>query len=170
MPSATKIAVGVLRPSSRKAANSECQQQAGQHGQRQHAPELAEVEVAADQRDDIARDAEEQRLAEAHDAREAPAQIEADGEHRQDQRCWSISVTSSVRSASANGAATSSDEQRHDLDDRQHAAERRPLAFRGPLLRAELLGRTRRMLIAPLGSGLGQHSFGSTMSALLITS
>ena len=85
MPSATKMVVGVLRPEQQEGREQAGQQQADQHGQRQRRPELAELEVAADQRDDVARDAEEQRLAEAHDAREAPAQIEADGEQRQDQ-------------------------------------------------------------------------------------
>ena len=64
MPSATKIEVGVLRPSSRKAANSRGQKPADQHGQRQRAPELTEIKVATDQGDDVASGAEEQRLAE----------------------------------------------------------------------------------------------------------
>jgi hypothetical protein len=46
---------------------------------------MAEVQIAADERHHIARNTEEQRLAEAHDSRVAPAQIETDRQHCQDQ-------------------------------------------------------------------------------------
>ena len=114
MPSATKIVVGVLRPSSRNGRERP-KQPANQHGERQRAPELAEIKVTANQGDNVAGDAKEQRLAEAHDAGKAPAQVEADGEHRQDQQCSSSSVISSVRSRENEGRRQQR-EQRHELD------------------------------------------------------
>ena len=98
------------------------QQQADQHGQRQHRPELAELEVAADQGDDVARDAEEQRLAEAHDAREAPAQIEADGEQRQDQHVGG--ERDEVGPLAEGKGNDQRHEQRRSLDPGQDATER----------------------------------------------
>ena len=93
--------------------------QADQHGERQGAPDLAELQVAADQRDDVAGHAEEQRLAEAHDPRVAPAQVEADRQHREDQDVGD--QRDQLGAAGQRERRHQHHPERHEFDDRQHA-------------------------------------------------
>ena len=154
MPSATKIEVGVRRPSSRKAANGRASSSPTSMASGSVPQSWLNSEVPADQRDNVAGDAEEQRLAEGHDAGEAPAQVEADREQREDQDVG---------------------RERHELGPRVSSEgrrdERRPAArsFDRPA------GRGRRLppcaepgwrVLAAIASS-AQHSFGSTMSDLL---
>jgi hypothetical protein len=101
---------------------------------------MAELEVPADERDDIAGDPEEQRLTEAHDARVAPAQVEADRQQRQDQHVGR--QRDQLRPRVEQQRCQQGRRQRGELDDRQDPAA------------------------AGFRSERGQHSFGSTIGNL----
>src|SRR6266851_848907 len=68
-----------------EAAKSKRHEQADDERCRQHNENRGDPEIPGKERDAVARGAEENRLAEAHDARVAPDQIEAQSQERKDE-------------------------------------------------------------------------------------
>src|SRR5581483_2687138 len=67
-----------------EGGHDEREHQADAHGRRQHHEDRRDARVTSEQRHRVPGGPEEERLPEAHDAREAPDEVEAQGQQRED--------------------------------------------------------------------------------------
>jgi hypothetical protein len=137
------------RPSAQeqKAGHQEGQEQADQHRDREHHEQGPDPQVPSEQGNAVPRRSEEQRLAKAHDASEAPQQIEAQAEEREDQDAGDEDDPEILKDQ---GQGDKHDKQAH-LESRDSPEPANLLPHRRPLL-------SRTPIV--------QHSFGSTSPLL----
>ena len=109
-----------------KAAEQQRKDKADQHSGRKHDQYRGDVEVARDQRDAVAGRAEEQGLAEAHDAGVAPHQVERQREQREDRHAGGEDRQVVLQ----HEWQDQRDGQRQNFHDRKHLPPRRLLPCR----------------------------------------